>query len=287
MKNVLRIAMFASMCMSSLSAEAQLKDRCRLDDQLTTTELAHGRNAWARRCGFISTKKETFLNEEGEYQIFAGACHTYPNVPIDPATGKVSDCKRYVPASEFEACIPTTELLLLGTCPTGCVTPSQKVSFGGKHMPVPEALASGERTITALTPTATLLAPTFSEQAIRTYVSGDTVEDVFSLSLENGLALEVTSEHPMVDGEGNIVKAKTLKPGDVLLASDGRKVSISSINVFRFKGYVWNIQPVSHDKAENIFDLEGMLTGSLRFQNEWASLNYRLAFREEADVQGL
>ncbi|MFY0583329.1 Hint domain-containing protein [Cystobacter fuscus] len=274
------VAVFAFAGVSS-TAMAQHTARCTLDDQLTTTTLAQGRNAWARKCGFITTTKEAYLNSEGEYQIFLEGCYSYPNIPAG------STCTKFVPASETAACIPLAELSKLGTCPTGCVTPGQKVSFGGKSMPVPEALASGERTVTALTPTATLLAPTFSEQTIRTYVSGDTVEDVFSLSLANGRLLEVTSEHPLVDGEGNIVKAKSLQAGDTLLASDGQKVSISSINVFRFKGYVWNVQPVSHDKAENIFDLEGMLTGSLRFQNEWADLNYRLAFREEADVQGL
>ncbi|MFY0583325.1 Hint domain-containing protein [Cystobacter fuscus] len=199
----------------------------------------------------------------------------------------VTDCTRYVPASEAEPCIPLNELPLLGTCMVGCLTPTQKVAFDGKHIPIPEAHGAGQRTVTALTPSATLLAPTFSEQTIRTYISGDTSEDVFALHLANGRVIEATADHPMVDGEGNIVKAKTLKPGGALLGSDGQKVSISSINVFRFKGYVWNVQPVSHDKAENIFDVEGVLTGSIRFQNEWASINYRLIQREEADVQGL
>jgi len=274
------VAVFAFAGVSS-TAMAQHTARCTLDDQLTTTTLAQGRNAWARKCGFITAAKEAYLNSEGEYQIFLEGCYSFPALPAG------STCTKFVPATESAACVPLTDLSKLGTCPTGCFTPTQKVSFGGKHMPVPDALQAGERTVTALTATATLLAPSFSEQTIRTYVSGDTVEDVFSLQLANGRALEVTADHPMVDGEGNIVKAKSLKPGDTLLASDGQKVSISGINVFRFKGYVWNVQPASHEKAENILDVEGMLTGSLRFQNEWADLNYRLAFREEADVQGL
>jgi hypothetical protein len=277
--------MFVAVCAFvgvSSTAMAQHTARCTLDDQLTTTALAQGRNAWARKCGFIKPSWEAALNEEGLYQTFLQGCYSYPTLP-----GGSVQCTMHVPADESAPCISTEVLYKLGSCPTGCVTPTQKVSFGGKPMPVPEALASGERTVTALTPSATLLAPTFSEQTIRTYVSGDTVEDVFSLSLANGRLLEVTSEHPLVDGEGNIVKAKSLQAGDTLLSSDGQKVSISSINVFRFKGYVWNVQPVSHDKAENIFDLEGVLTGSLRFQNEWADLQYRLMVREEFDVQGL
>ncbi|ATB35289.1 hypothetical protein CYFUS_000701 [Cystobacter fuscus] len=274
------VAVFAFVGISS-PAMAQLATRCTLDDQLTNATLAQGRNAWARKCGFISAAKEAYLNSEGEYQVFLEGCYAYPSVIAG------SSCARFIPADANAACIGLNEISKLGTCVTGCLTPTQKVSFGGKHMPIPEALESGAPTVTALTPAATLLAPTFSEQPIRAYIAGDTIEDVFSLHLANGVTLEVTSEHPMVDGEGNVVKAKSLKPGEFLLASDGQKVAISDINVFRFKGYVWNVQPSSHDKAENIFDVEGLLTGSVRFQNEWADIHYRLATREEADVQGL
>ncbi|WP_211241608.1 Hint domain-containing protein [Cystobacter fuscus] len=274
------VAVLAFVGISS-PAMAQLATRCTLDDQLTNATLAQGRNAWARKCGFISAAKEAYLNSEGEYQVFLEGCYAYPSVIPG------SSCSRFIPADVNAACIGLTEISKLGTCVTGCLTPTQKVSFGGKHMPIPEALASGAPTVTALTPSATMLAPTYSEQPIRAYIAGDTIEDVFALHLTNGITLEVTSEHPMVDGEGNLVKAKSLKAGDLLLASDGQKVSISDINVFRFKGYVWNVQPSSHDKAENIFDVEGLLTGSVRFQNEWADIHYRLATREEADVQGL
>lgn len=284
MKRALSAAVFAMVCLSP-EAEAQVRDRCRMDDQLTTFELGRGRNAWARKCNYIQTRRENFLNEEAEYQIFAGACHSFPNVPRNPDGTAATDCARYVPASEAEPCVEG--LVLLGTCPVGCLTPKQKVTFGGKPMPIPEAVEAGVRTVTALTPTSTLLAPTFAEQTIRTYVAGDTVEDVFAFTLANGRHVETTAEHPLVDGEGNIIKAKLLQAGNTLLGSDGQKVAITHINVFRFKGYVWNVQPVSHDKAENIFEVEGVLTGSLRFQNEWASLNYRLLQREEADVQGL
>ncbi|MFY0583326.1 hypothetical protein ACN28S_61600 [Cystobacter fuscus] len=67
MKTLLSIAVLASVCISSI-AEAQLGYRCSLDDQLGTAELGRGRNAWARKCGFIKPTKEAFLNGEGEYR---------------------------------------------------------------------------------------------------------------------------------------------------------------------------------------------------------------------------
>ncbi|PTL75312.1 Hint domain-containing protein [Vitiosangium sp. GDMCC 1.1324] len=280
MRALLVVAVLAVTGVSS-TAMAQHTARCTLDDQLTTAALGAGRNAWARKCGFITAAKEAVLNEEGEYQVFLQGCYSYPNVVAG------SSCTRYVPASESEACIPLDQLAKLGSCPVGCFTPTQKVAFNGKRTEIPEAYRAGERTVTALSQNATLDAPAFGEQSIRTYVSGDTDEDVFALKTADGRIIEVTADHPLVDGEGNIVKAKTLKLGDKLLASNGKQVPITEVTVFRFKGYVWNVQPVSHEKIENILDVEGLLTGSIRFQNEWADIHYRLGLRDEANVQGL
>jgi hypothetical protein len=95
----------------SSNAMAQLSTRCFVDDVLVNTSVATGRNAWARRCGFITAAKEAFLNSESEYQVFLDGCYTYPNVV------PLSSCYRHVPVSEWEACIPLGNLSKLGTCP--------------------------------------------------------------------------------------------------------------------------------------------------------------------------
>ncbi|QRK13481.1 hypothetical protein JQX13_06105 [Archangium violaceum] len=263
----------------SSTALAQLQTRCFQDDQLETSELARGRNAWARKCGLITAAREAYLNEANEYQVFTNGCYAYPNVPAG------STCSFHVPASEAQACL--TGLIKLGTCVAGCFTPSQHVDFGGRDVTVPEAYASGLTQVTALTADARLDALSFGNQPIRSYVAGDTQEDIFLLQSSDGRRIEVTSTHPMLLADGTMVKAHALKEGDRLLGSDGSKLELSSVSVFSFKGKVWNVRPASQNKTENVMSAEGFLTGSVRYQNEWASDDYRLSIREEVDVSGL
>ncbi|PTL75324.1 hypothetical protein DAT35_55750 [Vitiosangium sp. GDMCC 1.1324] len=263
----------------STPAMAQLSARCSLDDQLTTVDAAHGRNAWSRKCGYISASREAYLNSENEYQVYSNACSNYPNVVAG------STCTQYVPSEESAACL--TGLVKLGSCVTGCFTPSQRVDFNGRQVPVPEAYASGVKTVTALSQDAQVGALAFGQQAIRTYVVGDTKEDIFLLKTTDGRSIEVTAEHPMLKSDGVMVKARTLSAGDELLGADGKKLTLSTVSVFNFKGQVWNVRPESHDKTENVMSAEGFLTGSVRFQNEWAADDYRLSLRDELDVSGL
>jgi len=211
----------------SSTAMAQHAERCGVDDRLLNRTVTTGRNAWARRCGFISQNKEIFLNEEGEYQIFSNGCYAYPN--IRPS----STCVRHVPVSESEACIPVNELYLLGTCPIGYTLSARKETLEGQHLELTETPGAGEA-----------------------------LEEVFSFKLANGRDIEVPAHLLLVDGEGNLVKARTLAPGDELLGSDGQKVSISDIHVSRFQGYVWNLLSVSPSTAGDILDVEGSLSGT-------------------------
>ena len=263
----------------SASALAQLQTRCSLDDQLGTTN-AIGRNAWSRKCGYISVSSENYLNSEGMYQVYSQACATYPSIPAG------SDCVRYAPISESEACVSPT-LVKLGTCYAGCYTPEQRLMFKGEFQPIEGAYQSNMSSVTALTTASSLGALSFGEQAIRTYVAGKTSEDIFVLQAADGRRVEVTGNHPMVRADGEMVTAKTLQMGDSLLGADGQQLSLSRIEVFPYAGYVWNVQPQSKERLENILNAEGFLTGSVRFQNEWAEEKFRLLTRDELDVGSL
>lgn len=260
------------------TADAQLATRCRLDDQLGGTD-AKGRNAWSRKCGYISATREGLLNEEGEYQVYDRSCAAWPVIPSG------SDCQRRVPVSETEPCI--TGLVKLGTCVAGCYTPTQRMSFNNRYTSIAKAAGAGLPSVTALSPTSTRGNLRYTEQPIKTFVRGDTEEDIFVLETATGMRLEVTSEHPMVNDRGEIVRAKTLRVGDKLMARDGTTVALSRVSVFKFRGAVWNVKPISERKQDNILDAEGFLTGSVRFQNEWANESYRLSLRDELDASGL
>ncbi|WP_245678480.1 hypothetical protein [Chondromyces crocatus] len=259
-------------------AHTQTVARCTLDDALGTVS-AVGRNAWARKCGHISASAEAFFNSEHLYVVYQNACSSYPNVPLG------SSCAKHAPTVESAPCV--AGLSYVGTCIAGCYTPTQELSFEGRPIPIEEAHAEGLSTVSALTRESNIEALTFAEQPIRAFVSGETIERIFLLEALDGRRLEVTSEHPMVDWRGDIVRANTLSAGDRLLGADGTLITLNSVSTFPYSGLVWNVMPSSHDKRENIVNASGFLSGSVRFQNEWAAEAYRLAVRDALDVSSL
>ncbi|ATB35285.1 hypothetical protein CYFUS_000697 [Cystobacter fuscus] len=98
MKDIRLMVVLACVGVSGV-AQAQLALRCTSDDRLTTLAQKKGRNAWARKCGYISTTREANLNSFSEYQVFANGCFTQPCAPT------ANNCVYFVPASEYAPCI--------------------------------------------------------------------------------------------------------------------------------------------------------------------------------------
>jgi hypothetical protein len=255
---------------TSSVASAQVTSRC-AEDPLGTTD-AMGRNAWAANCGYITPAARDFFNTDGEYIVFTTGCGH-------------AGCAPFVPVTATAGCI--FGLVKLEYCMAGCYTPEQKVAFNGAYKGVQNAYETGTTSVTALTQGSSLNNLGWAEQAIRTYVAGETTEDIFVLKDKKGDVLQVTSEHPLVLEDGTVVKARTLKKGDRIVKANGKSVKLTSVSTFSFTGTVWNVQPASHDKTENILAAQGFLTGSVRFQNEWADDVFRLSLRDELDVGNL
>jgi hypothetical protein len=255
---------------TSSIASAQLTARCS-EDALGVTD-AQGRNSWAYNCMYISQAARDFYNSDADYVVFTTGCGH-------------AGCSPFVPVTATAACVPN--LVILGFCKAGCYTPEQKVLFNGAYSGVQHAYESHATTVTALNAGSTLRDMSFAEQPIQTYVAGDTTEDIFVLKDRRGDTVKVTSEHPMVLADGTIVKAKTLRKGDRLAKADGTTARLTEVKTFSFTGTVWNVEPASHDKTENILVGQGFLTGSVRFQNEWADEVFRLSRRDDLDISKL
>ncbi|PTL75314.1 hypothetical protein [Vitiosangium sp. GDMCC 1.1324] len=107
MKDVRLVVVLACMGASGI-AEAQLTYRCTSDDRLLTPAQRAGRNAWSRKCGYISATRESNLNAFSEYQVYANGCFQQPCAP------KVNNCVYFVPASESAPCV--SGLSPVGSC---------------------------------------------------------------------------------------------------------------------------------------------------------------------------
>lgn len=127
MKNVSLVVVLACLGVSGV-AQAQVALRCTSDDRLTTPALKQGRNAWARKCGYINPNREANLNNFNEYQVFANGCFTQSCAP------RGNNCTYFVPASERAPCI--SGLVLIGSCTASLETDASHSLLAAVASPV-------------------------------------------------------------------------------------------------------------------------------------------------------
>lgn len=269
----IRFLAFSVWLMASSSARADLDERCKYD-QLHQRSQGIGRNNWAKKCGYIKSQDMlNAINEEGTYLVFS-------NGRLGGGQGNLN-----VPDNTDAPCV--SGLIKQGFCYTGCYTPEQRLSFSAGEFAIAEAYAEHQQLVTVLAPESRAEQFQFSEQPIKSYVRGETDELILILRTDAGQQLKVTMDHPLVDASGNIIKARDVGVGTVLLSASGEHVAVVERQADRYTGMVWNIRPASTTKLDNILIAEGLLTGSHRFQSQWSDELTRLYFRSEADISGL
>jgi hypothetical protein len=259
--------------LSATFAKADLDERCQYD-QLKERSEAIGRNQWALKCGYIkSNSMVAAMNAEGTYIVFT-------NGRFGGGRGN-----KDVPASADASCVDG--LIKQGFCFVGCYTPAQKLDFDGSDLGIAEAHAAQISHISSMTVESSPAELSFSAQKIKSFVAGKTAEDIIVITTDKGQEVQVTSDHPMVDEKGIIVKARDIAVGSSLLGADGEPSKVIARKTMPYQGEVWNVRPASTNKQENILIVEGLLTGSHRFQSQWSEELTRLFMRSEADISGL
>lgn len=242
----------------------ELKARCDADMQ-NRPEMA-GRNAWARKCGYIDTATEATLNTIGMYTTFVGAV---------------------APTNEVAGCQP---LRFLGACVVyGCYADNQRVMFEGTYHPIADAaLKRKPKTVTSLSPSWNLGDETvrYAEQPIESYTVGDNFDSLVRVGTENGFVVDVTSNHPFVDEYGQVIRADQIKPKETRLMTEQGPSVVTTYRDITYRGQVWNVEPKSLEKRANILFAEGFLMGSVRYQNEWAEDMSRRLLRDFIPIAG-
>lgn len=279
MKKITSALLFIGLSLASAASRADDHGRCGFmaNHGVVSKEAARSSNAWGVKCHKITRDYADALDAVQQYVIYVyDGCKLIDTPPkeCDPCDlkfGPGADCK----------------ISVAGTCSAGCYPPSEQLQFGDSVMSIENAFRGDVRTVTALTERSTSEMLSYAPQAIQAFVSGETTESLYTLVGEAGQRLRVTAEHPMVSADGSLVRASTLQAGDALLGADGHLIPLAEVNVTPYSGWVWNIKPVSAEKTANILVANGYLTGSSRFQNEWANDAYRLSQRDRLDVSGL
>ncbi|MGE0527747.1 MAG: Hint domain-containing protein [Bdellovibrionales bacterium] len=157
-------------------------------------------------------------------------------------------------------------------CVAGCYRADQRIltAASGEYTPVKEARALDLREIAVLNADSTLEKPRYVNASVAQYTETleDSQETLITIRTSSGLQLVVTTNHPLLDGEGIMREAADLKIGDDLVKADGRRDKIVSLERSSFFGRVYNVAPVSRAPEDNLVVSEGLINGSHHYQTE-------------------
>lgn len=179
-----------------------------------------------------------------------------------------ADCTLY--AVSGGAATASSTYYVNGYCEASCYTPEQEVLFSDGYAPILDAVKARRDDLMTLTGDSTLDGLKLKKSQTFSYTAEtrDAQHTVFVIDTKSGGRLRVTDEHPVINGEGRMVQAKTLKVGDELVQRDGTPDPIVGVEKTTYFGKVYNLAPVSTDLVSNVLVAQGFLVGSSRFQND-------------------
>lgn len=157
------------------------------------------------------------------------------------------------------------------SCTASCYTGDQLLLTEDGEVPFEEAIQSLETKIMTVTDDSDLDNIFLTPQKVKTYTISmrDAEQKIKIFQTESGGELKVTSNHPIVDGDGVIKEAADFKVGEYFISDDGSKDKVVSIKDHKFFGKVYNVRPDSESLKENIVIAQGFLNGSSNYQNDW------------------
>ncbi|WP_170229345.1 Hint domain-containing protein [Polyangium fumosum] len=163
-----------------------------------------------------------------------------------------------------------TDFYVNGYCTSSCYTPEQKVRMPKGDVAIREAIDSLMPEVMTVAAGSTLDDFKLVPNKVATYTTElyDTEHVIFEIEMASGGLLRVTDEHPIIQSDGRIVQAKTLKVGDELVTAQGKLDPIAKVTRTTHFGKVYNLKPATSERITHVLVAENYLVGSSAFQNE-------------------
>lgn len=254
-------------CSQAFGAATESARCAQYNDSLDGNQAAQRAN-WAIRCypflkGMADADGQFRLRDTANGQVFVG----YPifaEILPDGTRNHVN-----APIDANAPCWDTNKYQFAGLCRAGCFTPDQRILLGSGYLPIKKAKDLGISDIFNLRAVPNQ-DPTWKIGQISSYTVDLEAHEqtILEISTEEGGQLKVTTNHPLVDGQGYMREARDLKVGDSLARVDGGSSKISAIKSVNYFGKVYNVDLNSNDLLENIIGAEGYLSGTVYYQNE-------------------
>lgn len=285
MKNIFLTMASGLLIGSSLFAAgnaATLAARCAQDN--LAPGPAKQRSLWAYKCaknnggnwaGFSKNKFYSLVYEI-DSETMVKSERARPEYPIF-TTANMSQVW-IAPVNQNAGCKIEAGYSITGFCTSSCYTGDQQILFADGYLEIEKALSLGRTDVAVVTEDSEIGNVNLRLSHVETYtksIKEDSINQIRKFSTESGEDLVVTTNHPLVDGEGKLVRAETLKVGDSLVDSYGNPVEITAIEDSEYRGPVFNIQPVveqleiGQDSVKGqLVVAQGYLSGSSHLQND-------------------
>jgi len=171
-----------------------------------------------------------------------------------------------------------TGFFVNGYCVSSCYLPDQQIAFEGGNEGILDALNELRTGVTTLTPKSTLNSIKTRTDEVASYTRDihEAKQVIFTITTRSGGQLKVTDKHPILEGNGRIVQAQSIKVGNQLIKPDGTRDEVVSVIQTDYFGKVYNIKPASTNRVANILIAQGFLVGSSRYQNDDVDLINRI-----------
>lgn len=248
-----------------------MRSRCN-EDSLDVGQ-ARQRVEWAARCGHITgSEREFSLFENGQPR----------QKPLYPLIAKedLSELWR-APIDVNAPCNLPPGLIVAAFCTASCYTPEQTVLFPEGFTAIKQAKDEVMSHVMVLRDNATLSDMRLVAFPVESYTEEVRAnwQDILHFKMKSGGDLKVTTNHPIVDGTGQVKSADKFKVGESLVHYLSGLDPITEIKKERYFGKVYNLAPDTRSLVSNIVVAQGYLNGSSNYQNELEQYQNRSLLR--------
>jgi hypothetical protein len=237
----------------------------------------------------LATQENHFLEQTTD----GNQAESTDNAPLVSVSGTVvttDDLAKPSIQDQVTIACPTSDDVLPITmiCSSGCYTANQRllISASGQYEAIGNAMSRRAVSIAALSSASNLESPNIEDVLVGRFTASerDAKEPLREFFTESGLSIVVTLNHPLLDGNGIMREARNLTQGEELVRANGKRDKITQIREFEFFGKVFNVGPFSQRPEDNLIVAEGLINGSLSFQNELHSfMNHQLIRSQLSD----
>jgi hypothetical protein len=218
---------------------------------------------------------KNIINDQGKEDWAYIAVPKDPNAPCESVNGSDGELLKDasgVPVWGYKG----------GCRAIGCYSPEQKIAFEDGYLSIGNAEKLKKTGVLVLDKNSTLENFQYKSAPVQKYRKDllPQRQEIYTFKTAANKTIRITPTHPMLLDDGFLWAAKKIKEGQSFVNADGTFDKIVRATKELELVETVNIQPVSKQFSENLLLVEGLVTGSLRYQDEYAKYLNRLALRD-------